>query len=342
MNQPLKRAAALAFTYLVLASCRDTSTEPEMAQVANPAPAVASNTWITRANMPSTERIGLTAAVVPNASGRSILYAIGGRSISTGGSLGKVQAYNVAANTWSAKASLPIAAFWTNGAGVVNGRIYISGGVTRDKFFRRESFMYNPATNRWTRKRDMPDDTWGGVTAVLGGKLYVLTCNDEDDCYTELEPLSLYRYDPATDRWTFLSFSLPVLGRPMAGFIGGKLYAAGDAGVRGEGNAFQVYDPATNQWTRKTPPPQPRWSGAGVSLGGKLYVIGGLKRDPDGTIRRVRSMSAYTPATDTWSTRAALPSQRPELAASRVVVNGQPRIEVVGGARPGNNLQYIP
>ena len=31
-----------------------------------------------------------------------------------------------------------------------------------------------------------------------------------------------------------------------------------------------------------------------------------------------------------------------DLTATRVFLNGQPRVEVVGGSRPGNNLQYIP
>ena len=36
------------------------------------------------------------------------------------------------------------------------------------------------------------------------------------------------------------------------------------------------------------------------------------------------------------------PSPRSGLAVTRVFLGGQPRIEFVGGWRPGNNLQYIP
>lgn len=86
---------------------------------------------------------------MPNASGQSILYAIGGRAIG-GGSLGKVQAYNVATNKWTDKALLPVAAYLTNGAGVIGGKVYISGGVTRDKFFRHELHVYDPATHACT------------------------------------------------------------------------------------------------------------------------------------------------------------------------------------------------
>ena len=55
-----------------------------------------------------------------------------------------------------------------------------------------------------------------------------------------------------------------------------------------------------------------------------------------------RQTSIYNPVTKTWSLGAPLPTGRSTLAASKVFVNGQPRIEVVGGSRPGNNLQYTP
>jgi hypothetical protein len=37
-----------------------------------------------------------------------------------------------------------------------------------------------------------------------------------------------------------------------------------------------------------------------------------------------------------------MPSPRADIAASQVRLNGQARIEVVGGSVPGNNLQYVP
>jgi hypothetical protein len=37
-----------------------------------------------------------------------------------------------------------------------------------------------------------------------------------------------------------------------------------------------------------------------------------------------------------------MPSPRTGISASKVFLNGQPLIEVIGGAAPGNNLQYVP
>jgi N-acetylneuraminic acid mutarotase len=345
---PLTKRSLTVLTCLsvALAACADSATQPGTAEGTAPGDnlAAAVNSWTTRANLPGIERGGLATAVVQNASKQSILYALGGRSIETGGSLGKVQAYNAATNTWSFKASMPIPVYSTNGAGVIDGKIYVSGGITRDKFFRNELQVYDPATDTWTLKALMPeDDTWGGVTGVLHGKLYVLTSINQEDSYLDFRPLTLYRYDPATDQWSKLASSPPQIRRPMGGFVGGKLYVTGDT-PSGFGGAplFHAYDPATNQWTSKTPLPRARFNGVGVPVGGKLYVIGGLQVDPDGVIRQVRTTSVYDPATDKWSELRPIPTDRPDASGSRIVRGGVARIAVVGGTRPGNNLEFTP
>lgn len=159
-----------------------------------------------------------------------------------------------------------------------------------------------------------------GVTGAISGKLYVLT-----QCYTTLnqeytpcDPWKFYRYNPVTDR----SITLPSPRKEYT--IGGVLY---DKLYLTNGTTLEVYDPATNQWTSKRPGGGGFGSAAAV-LGAKLYVISDIT-------------SVYNPLNDTW-TAAPPPSFQAYRAATRVFRLGQPRIEVVGGTRPGNNLQYVP
>ena len=341
----------MATSGLLLAAlgCRDEAespTEPVSSPTgehASPALAVASNTWIVRADMP-TGRFGLAAAVVPDATGQSILYAIGGGS-PTLALLGKVEAYNVATNTWSTKASLPRVLQYTNGTGVIGGRIFLSGGITSSaQTYSNHLYRYNPATNIWAEKHAMPAATFGGATGVIDGKLYVLTsCTHSDRCPVAL-PVAFYRYDPVTDQWAVLP--APARGHElgMGGVIGGKFYVTGGlADGEFENLQLDVYDPASNTWTARAPLPRARFGGAGVALAGKLYVIGGSRRTADQlSIETLRSVNVYDPIADAWTSKAPLPSAHPAIAGGRVVLNGQPRIEVVGGSRPGNNLQYIP
>jgi N-acetylneuraminic acid mutarotase len=339
MTEHLLRLLAVAVIAMGFAACSNDTTAPEEPiSAALPetavAAAAAASSWTARADMPSTERWGLATVTVTNAAGQSVVYAIGGAT-STRASLGKVMAYNVATNSWSYKASLPIPLYWTNGAGVIGGKIYISGGLSGHKGYRDVLFMYDPARNRWTQKRAMPNTSFRGVTTVLNDKLYVVTGCDQEDC-DQFEPRAFYRYDPVTDMWATLPPAPHTHNWGMGGAIGGKFY------VTSFGN-LDVYDPVTNLWTTKAPMPSQRWLGGGAVLGSKLYVIGGYRRNPDGsTTAGVRNVSVYDPNTDAWTTGAQLPTARASIPAVKVKLNGQARIELIGGSRPGNNLQYIP
>jgi N-acetylneuraminic acid mutarotase len=342
--------SALALSAFLLAACTDdTTTEPNSTSqpsARGPELAVTSNSWITRADMWSVERTELTTATVENASGKPIVYAIGGLT-AAGGPLGKVMAYDVASNTWSLKASLPAPLYGMNQAAVLGGKIYVSGGCSFVSCVSygpsNRLYVYNPATNTWTRKADMPAirdaSGWNyfsgmnGPTGVIGGQLYTLSsCNYSDaPYYYSCDPPLFYRYNPATDRWTTLPRPPPpvVYDYRYGGVIAGKFYAVGDY--------VQVYDPATNRWTRKGqfPGSLPFRAAATVMLS-RIYIVGGYFGAP------LRTTAIYDPATNTWTRGADLPSARYGIAASKIFVNGLPRLEVVGGPRPRNNLQYIP
>ena len=57
------------------------------------------------------------------------MYAIGGRN-PNGVPIAAHAAYNVATNTWTFRRGLPVPLAFSNGAGVINGKIYVSGGFS--------------------------------------------------------------------------------------------------------------------------------------------------------------------------------------------------------------------
>ncbi len=347
MNPAFPRVA-LALIFAVSA-CRETPVEPEAAASAL---AEAVSNWIARAKMPS-DRIGVATAVVADAQGRTTLFAIGGKSPTStapvgSGGLSTVEAYNSATDTWARRAKLPFVLQRTNGAVEINGKIYVSGGYKGYNNISEEFLMYDPGTNTWTRKQPMPRTTYDGVSAVIDDKLYVLTgCNQQEACFPYVFPdVSFYRYDPALDRWTELP--LPPSGRQrsggVAGTIGKKFYVVG-----GGSNVLEVYNPATNTWTTRSSMGSIRHGAAGAAVGGKLYVIAGTIPDPNYTPGcgcsvsiDVPTTSVYDPATNAWRNLAPAPFRGAGRAGGRVVVNGQVRVAVVGGARPNNNYQYVP
>lgn len=342
MRRSFLPSAALLGSF-ALAACGEDPVQPNAAgeQSAATALAVASNTWLRRADLWSIERWDHAAATVTDAAGHSIVYVIGGRSATAVQT--KVMAYDVSTNKWTLKAPLPVARYRTNGAAVIDGKIFVSGGRGSENGAYNPPggglYMYDPSMNTWTRKQYMPDGGDQGFTGPIGGKLYVLSrCYEPppmeywwDDC--DPPRANFFRYNRVKDQWTTLpSPANTYTSGGAAGVIGGKFYVAG-------GTSLEVYDPATNRWATRRPPPRfLGFSPTGTAANGKLYVFGG--REPGGM--EYRTTRIYDPATDSWTTGRPLPTPRSGVAATRIFVNGQVGIQVVGGSRPGNNLQYFP
>jgi N-acetylneuraminic acid mutarotase len=366
MSRPLVLTLRLTLAVLGLPACGDTPTanQPETTAAlppVAPAFALAPNSWTPRTPVPDAgPRDGLAAGVVPNSAGEPILYVFGGNSGEV--QWDDVQAYNLATNTWTMKGKFPETQFsYGNGVGRIGTKLYFSGGfpsgVGGGSFgsIKNTLYVYDPSTNRVTRKADLPRHTGNGVTGVINGKLYVLvgTC---DDC-AQQAVRRLYRYDPATNAWAILPWSPHVHIGGAGAVINGKFYVAGGLdGVTGPTPALDVFDPATNKWKTLAPMPGARVFAGGAPLQGRLYIIGGLGPDAYGigdvdpgcpqfgSCGHV-GVFAYNPATDRWTKKASLPTGRAFLAAARVPLKG---ILAVGGNKqesdgtPSPNELYTP
>jgi N-acetylneuraminic acid mutarotase len=303
---------------LALASCGDQPTQPslpaEPASVAV-ASAPAPDTWIQRAQDP-VDRVGFVTATVPNAAGQSIVYVIGGWEYGDAQGMKLVEAYNVATNRWSRKRDLPIGLTNFNGAGVIGGKIYIAGGQKKNGGWSTYTlFVYDPAKDTWTRRAGPPVRGAYGVTGVIGDKLYVA-----EELKWDADHSDFIRYDPATNKWATLPS--PKHAHHMGDVLYGKLYLVG--------NQTEMYDPATNQWTEKAPAPMA--GRIAVAAQAKLYVFT--------TDQYPRRTLVYDPLSDSWTVRGPGPVPW-EPTATRVFVDGKPRIEVIGTFAP-SNYQYVP
>jgi hypothetical protein len=139
--------------------------------------------------------------------------------------------------------------------------------------------------------------------------------------------------------------------------VNGKIYAIGGSTASGFSPsipAFAVfgdinidefvgtneeYDPATDMWTYKASMPTPRTVFAIAAYQNKIYCIGGrsIVGSVNGGYTGVNEV--YDPATDTWETKAPMPTARGWLQAN--VVNG--KIYLIGGAPNGTlNEVYDP
>jgi N-acetylneuraminic acid mutarotase len=343
-------SCAMLSTLLSLAACQDDPIGPVTSTpgAASAAGAVAANNWTTRAAYPRLILEATSASIINPTTRRTIVYVIGGniqRSSGPGNITDRVRAYDVHANTWRDRAPYPVRVRATNGAVEINGKIYVSGGFTRrwDEqagVWRSQTIrslhVYDPVTNRWTKRRDLPIATVRGVSAAYQGRLYVATsCYDTAVCGEQYDLGALWRYTPANDTWVLLGRTPHNPGYGAGGFIDGKLYLVAELGE------VDVYDPATNSWSSGPQRPERRCTPAYATFQAKLYLVG--CRD-DFDTSGVWPMLVFDPRSGSWSQAAA-----PPVAAtgygwtlSRVIANGQPRLELFGGDPPNNNLQYAP
>jgi N-acetylneuraminic acid mutarotase len=322
LRQVSTAAALCVLALLIVSACQHESLSPQAAEPGSELTVAGlTNRWAAKAPLP-TGRVGLVAAAVDG-----MIYAIGGADHPWDGSgrnLRIVEGYSPSAKLWFYVAPLPAARAYANGAAVINGKIYVTGGLNQPQLLApaptRTLFVYNPEQNAWTRKADLPVASFAGASAAINGKVYVAVGGQVGK-----DEAALYRYDPGTNAWTKRASPPHKHFSGVAAAINGKLYVAGGlVGGKTELGDLDVYDPGTNAWTSKAPMPTPRHSAVGRVINGKLYVAGG---SGNGISNR---LEVYNPATNIWVQQADLPSAR--AAAGGAVAGGV--LYVIGGADP--------
>jgi N-acetylneuraminic acid mutarotase len=175
----------------------------------------------------------------------------------------------------------------------LNGRFYVIQGLTDGGFQPMGVvYVYDPGTNEWTKKKPMPLEVHHAMTTVANGKIYV-----------------------------FGGFSRP--GKELA--------------WQPVDNAWE-YTADTDSWKALAPLPSKRGAGGATAVNGKIYVIGGASILPGATDPAIRfdgqprdnvvgTNEEYDPASNTWKTRAAMPTARNHFLTAAI---GE-KIYAIGG-----------
>ena len=184
------------------------------------------------------------------------------------------------------------------------------------------------AGDTWTAKSPMPTARSLLSTSVVDGKIYAIGGRQTNGSSASS---AVEQYDPATDTWTTKA-PMPTARQWLStSAVNGKIYAFGGTPRTYDPvhSTVDEYDPATDTWTAKAPMPTARNALSTSVVDGKIYVIGGgIRETTRGAESTSSAVEVYDPATDTWTTKAPMPTARVFLATS--VVNG--KIYAFGGA----------
>jgi N-acetylneuraminic acid mutarotase len=131
----------------------------------------ATDKWTRQADFPSEISIGFSGFSLAGA-GYVLEAGTGNPTAPTAAAYSeKLWKYNVSANTWEQKASLPFSKFLSGMAFTIGGKAYAalgtSAGWNEPPLVEKQDFwMYDPVTNTWTRKADVGGDCAGWAMAL--------------------------------------------------------------------------------------------------------------------------------------------------------------------------------
>jgi N-acetylneuraminic acid mutarotase len=141
--------------------------------------------------------------------------------------------------------------------------------------------------------------------------------------------LSILRFpvvDAGENEWTSMAHMPTARGGLGVAVVNGKIYAIGGVNNDTQLAVNEEYDPATDTWKTRAPMPTARSGFAIAVYQSKIYVIGGTVGNGE-NVGFTGVNEVYDPTTNTWETKASMPTPRADLGAN--VANG--KIYLIGG-----------
>jgi N-acetylneuraminic acid mutarotase len=230
------------------------------------------------------------------------IYVIGG--FSEGIITASTQVYDIASNQWEIVANMNQKRGGATAHAVTNKIYVISGsgfgGSHPDSVNVEE---YDPGTDSWTLKKNIPKTFWAHSSCLYNSSIYVFGGTNK---YTDGGLSSVFAYDPQTDTWE----SLPDMNHATYGtaccVYNDKIYAFGGM-VNDDSliNEVEVYDPATGTWEeeKRNNMPEATWSSWITLYEGKITLFGGLNEETE----YFNFVYQYDPVTDTFVRMQDLP-----------------------------------
>ena len=180
----------------------------------------ATDTWTRKADMP-TARILLSTSVM-----NGKIYAIGGWREPDNLPVSAVEEYDPLTDTWTRKTDMPQARFALSSS-VIDGKIYAIGGIVSSSMTGPAVSTveeYDPVTESWTVRADMPTARAYFSTCVVNGKIYAIggTPGSWRGLLSTVE-----EYNPVTDTWTTRPDMPTARCHNSTSAVNGRIYAVG-------------------------------------------------------------------------------------------------------------------
>ena len=232
---------------------------------------------------------------------------------------------------WSIKAPLETGRGFVSGA-ILDGKIYLTGGFTQDHSATPSVEVYDPATDSWTRRCDMPEARCAHATCTWREKIYVFG-GVSPDAFSDSKD-NVYEYDPKRDEWMEkkkMPYSIAFCGIAV---VVDTIYLIG-----GMKNYFSspvsnvlAYHPDSDTYSMKKEMSTARGWLSACTVQDEIFVIGGTTNYRTSSFDLVEM---YSPDSNSWETGSSMPTSR--LACSICSVDG--KIYIIGGFNQNSMLK---
>lgn len=232
-------------------------------------------------------------------------YAVGGQTDRGSPGERSLEEYNPETNAWRSRSEMP-AGRLGHAAVALSGKLYVMGGTSsEDAAAARTLFVYDIEKDSWSRKADMPRARSFLAASVVDGKIYVF---GGVETTRGLPTADVLRYDPASNSWSVLEDMPTRRAEHSASAVNGKIYVMGSRDrelcVRAEScedlaalASVDEFDPETGTWASRARMLGGRTAHASVTVGGRIYAVGGTRSGAYGRTGNTAN-EEYTPPLD--------------------------------------------
>ena len=264
------------------------------------------NTWVQKANATATFTFSASFAI--NNEGY----------VKTGNRDGNIvdntlMKFNPVSNSWT-YLTPPLATARTRFcATTINGKIFIGPGVTGDysysniatffSVFRRDSWLYDPTNESWTKKDSFPNIRYGASNFTIDSLVYVVGGSNNANVPTT----ECWSYNPNGNGWTQrANFTGPARMGGIGQTINNRGYYG--LGVTQATGVYQTdwyeYVASSNTWVLRASPPVGylgRFFGGSFEINGKGYVMAGSQASPSPA-----QCYEYDPLSNAWTAKTSV------------------------------------
>lgn len=204
--------------------------------------------------------------------------------------------------TWTRKAGLPVKRVSHVGFSI-KGKGYICGGMDAGGTDCKDLWQYNPSTNTWTQKADMPGQARRELS-VFVVDTFAYVGHGRNVISSDIF-FSFNRYDACTNTWSAIA-DCPVQRYTSTGFSIDSLGYVGCGILPGVARYkdFYEYNPRTDKWRQVAGLPSNALnrSYAGIAVvKHKAYLMGGFEG------QHMADFYEFDPVANTWTQKANYP-----------------------------------